>query len=221
MTRIREIIVVEGRNDLRAVKAAVEAEVIVTSGYGISEATWERLRRAAAGPGILILTDPDHAGEAIRKRIGDRFPSARHAFLARDEATAAGDVGVENAAPEAIREALAKARCLGEERADPFSPADLDNYGLAGGPEAAARRDALGKALGIGYGNAKTFLRRLNAYGVTSEEYHRHGKALFTGDRPPTDGTDRLPGLQEPGAELPGGRQPGGQDHRGGRHWAE
>ena len=36
---IREIIVVEGYSDLRAVKAAVDAEVIVTSGFMISAET--------------------------------------------------------------------------------------------------------------------------------------------------------------------------------------
>ncbi|MBH9786998.1 DUF4093 domain-containing protein, partial [Clostridioides difficile] len=33
------------------------------------------------------------------------------------------------------------------------------------------RRDALGKILGIGYGNAKQFLNRLNNYGVEREEF--------------------------------------------------
>ena len=32
-------------------------------------------------------------------------------------------------------------------------------------------RDKIGAALGIGYGNVKTFVRRLNSYGVTREEF--------------------------------------------------
>ncbi len=32
-------------------------------------------------------------------------------------------------------------------------------------------RDELGKILGIGYGNAKQFLNRLNNYGVNREEF--------------------------------------------------
>ena len=48
---------------------------------------------------------------------------------------------------------------------------DLFRYDLNGGPQAAARRDALGAELGIGYGNAKRFLERLNHYGVTREEF--------------------------------------------------
>ena len=35
------------------------------------------------------------------------------------------------------------------------------------------RRDELGKILGIGYGNAKQFLSRLNNYGVSREEFEQ------------------------------------------------
>ncbi|MBQ6913432.1 MAG: DUF4093 domain-containing protein, partial [Acidaminococcaceae bacterium] len=37
--------------------------------------------------------------------------------------------------------------------------------------EASRKRDLLGAELGIGYGTAKTFLRRLNTYGVTREAF--------------------------------------------------
>jgi ribonuclease M5 len=33
------------------------------------------------------------------------------------------------------------------------------------------RRDLLGAELGIGYGNAKQFLNRLNRYGITRDEF--------------------------------------------------
>ena len=42
---------------------------------------------------------------------------------------------------------------------------------LNGSEAAVARRDALGAELGIGYGNAKRFLERLNHYGVTRAEF--------------------------------------------------
>jgi ribonuclease M5 len=183
MKRIEEIIIVEGRADERAVKAAVDAEVIVTSGFGISKETWDRIQRAYQGPGILVLTDPDHAGEEIRKRISRRFPDAGHCFLSREDATAGNDIGVENASTGSIIKALEKARCRQTDQNCRFSASDLSAFGMVGVSEAADRRDAMGKALGIGYGNARTFLRRLNSYGVTKEEYYNHGKTLFSGDR--------------------------------------
>ena len=39
--------------------------------------------------------------------------------------------------------------------------------------DASARRARLGEKLGLGFANAKTFLTRLNHYGVTREEFDR------------------------------------------------
>jgi ribonuclease M5 len=46
-------------------------------------------------------------------------------------------------------------------------------YGLVGTPGAAEKRDKLGKLLGVGYGNGKVFLNRLNQYGVERQEFLR------------------------------------------------
>ena len=185
-TAIKEVIVVEGRDDESAVKAAAVAEIIVTRGYKISEKTWELLAKADEGPGLLILTDPDHAGEQIRNRLAKRFPNAKHAYLPKEESLKNGDIGIENASPENIAAALEKAHFTqavsGVDPAAVFTGEDLQNFGLIGEEQSGQRRDQLGKSLGIGYGNAKTFLSRLNHYGITKEEYYTHGKALFTND---------------------------------------
>jgi ribonuclease M5 len=182
---IKEVIVVEGRDDESAVKAAADAEIIVTRGYKISEKTWELLAKADAGPGLLILTDPDHAGDQIRSRLAKRFPNAKHAYLPKAESIKNGDIGIENASPENIASALEKAHYTqyssgNQVREELFTGEDLQNFGLIGEEQSGQRRDQLGKSLGIGYGNAKTFLSRLNHYGITKEEYYTHGKALFT-----------------------------------------
>lgn len=168
---IREAIIVEGRDDEAAVKRAVEAEIIITHGYGIRKETLDLIERANQNQGIIILTDPDFAGEKIRKRLADRFPEAKHAHLSKEEATKDGDVGVENASPENIREALSKVRAVITERRLEFTQDDMINYRLSGETGAADRRDKLGRLLGIGYGNSKIFLARLNHYGVTRKEF--------------------------------------------------
>jgi ribonuclease M5 len=117
------------------------------------------------------LTDPDFAGEKIRARLGKRFPNAKHAYLSKEEASRGGDIGVENARPENILQALEKSRCAFTENLTVFHMEDLIQNGLTGTVNAAKRRDLLGAFLGIGYGNAKTFLARLNAFGVTREEF--------------------------------------------------
>lgn len=168
---IKEVLVVEGKMDTAAVKRAVDADTVETGGFSLLPFSLKQIEAAYKRRGIIILTDPDRAGESIRRYLAKRFPGARHAFIPRQAATANGDIGVEQASPESIREALAKARCSETKRENKFSMQDLFANGLNGISEAALRRDALGAELGIGYGNAKRFLERLNGYGVTREEF--------------------------------------------------
>ena len=67
--KIREIIVVEGRDDTTAVRRSVDAVTIETHGYGISAATWKLIDKAYHEKGIIVFTDPDHAGEQILWQI--------------------------------------------------------------------------------------------------------------------------------------------------------
>ncbi len=165
---IKETIVVEGYHDARAVKAAVEAEIIITSGFGIKEDTFKRIAWAQEQVGVIVLTDPDHVGEQIRKRIEARVPGARHAWISRKEGTKDGDIGIENALPEVILEALQKARCAERVIRTVYTERDMIRWNLSGCADAADRRDRLGAQLGIGYGNAKQLLHRLNHYGISA-----------------------------------------------------
>lgn len=168
---IKEVIVVEGRDDITAVKRAVDAELIATGGFGFPKGVMERIKEASKRRGIIIFTDPDFAGEKIRKTITNEISGCKHAFLPREEAIKDGDIGIENASVESIRAALSKVRSEAIEKRNEFTNSDLIKNGLIGNEEASYRRDELGKILGIGYGNAKQFLSRLNNYGVTREEF--------------------------------------------------
>lgn len=171
--KIKEIIVVEGRDDTNAIKKSVDAITIETHGYGITKATWELIEKAYEEKGIIVFTDPDHAGEQIRRRIMEKFPDAKEAFLDRRAAKKDGDIGIENASPESIRKALEKARCSMEEKTDGFTMDDMMAAGLVGQADSSVRRQALGKRLGIGYGNGKIFLQRLNKFGISREEFEK------------------------------------------------
>lgn len=168
---IKEVIVVEGRDDIDAVKRAVDAELIATSGFGITGETIQRIKSAASRRGVIIFTDPDSAGERIRKKISSIVPGCKHAFLPREEAIRDGDIGIENASPESIRDALSKVKTEVDCDRVEFSIKDLIKNRLEGESDSSKRRDILGKELGIGYGNAKQFLNRLNRYGITREEF--------------------------------------------------
>lgn len=168
---LSEVVIVEGKMDVAAVSRAVEADCIVTGGFHFNRRTLANIAAAYNRRGIIILTDPDSAGERIRKFLTERFPNAKHAYVPKFEAAANGDIGIEQAAPEAIRAALGKVRTLELEPRAEFTAAEMVGFGLAGGEGSAGLRDRIGAALGIGYGNVKTFVRRLNSYGVTRAEF--------------------------------------------------
>ena len=168
---IKEILIVEGKADVIAVKRAVEADCITTGGFHITRRTLENISAAYDKRGIIILTDPDSAGENIRNFLSKKFPEVKHAYIPRDEATANNDVGIEQASPESIRKALSKVRTLEVNPHEEFTAAEMVKFNLAGGVDSSKLRDKIGAALGIGYGNVKTFVRRLNNYGVTRAEF--------------------------------------------------
>ncbi|HEY5562185.1 MAG TPA: ribonuclease M5 [Clostridiaceae bacterium] len=168
---IKEVIVVEGRNDITAVKRAVDAQVIAVGGFGINRRVIEIIKEAQKRQGVIILTDPDFAGGKIRNIIAKRVQNIKHAYITREEGEKDEDIGVENASPESIIRALSKARFEVKDSRAEFTISDLFDSGLTGDKKSRRLREILGKELGIGYSNAATFLKRLNDYGVTRSEF--------------------------------------------------
>ena len=186
LVKINETVIVEGRDDTINLKRAVDCFTIETHGFGIRRETWEQIEKAYSERGIIIFTDPDHSGEEIRRKLTERFPDAGQAYIARKDALKKGDVGVENAEPEVIAGALLRARDLMKREApleedisakDRITMNDLDELGLSGGEGSKELRQEAGKALGIGYANAKGFLRKLSGFGIKREELY---EAIFT-----------------------------------------
>ncbi|EPZ53210.1 ribonuclease M5 [Alicyclobacillus acidoterrestris] len=174
---IHEIVVVEGIHDKQVVDVAVKADVLVLGGDRIGQRTMDVLRRAVRTRGVIVLTDPDGAGERIRRRIDRAVPGCSHAHVPRRQAVSRQGLGVEHADATAVREALLRARgqvapTQSENRVE-FTQEDLLSARLLACPEASVRRMALGDQLGIGYGNAKAFLNKLNTLGVTREEWRQ------------------------------------------------
>lgn len=49
---------VEGRDDIAAVKKAVDAEMIAVGGFGINAKVIARIKEAQKRKGVIVLTDP-------------------------------------------------------------------------------------------------------------------------------------------------------------------
>lgn len=171
--KIKEFIVVEGKDDTTTIKRAVDADTIETNGSAINEETIEKIKRAQETRGVIIFTDPDYPGEKIRKTIAEKVPGCKHAFLPKEVAIAKNGkgLGVEHAPLEAIRNALRDAQIMSETIKEEITQEDLIIAGLIGGPGSKERRILLGKFLKIGYTNGKQLYKRLMMFQISRQEF--------------------------------------------------
>lgn len=185
--KIKEAIVVEGRDDTLAVSKAVDAITIETHGFGLSDKMWGILEKAYRERGLIILTDPDHGGRSIRRKILNRFPGSKEAFVSTEKASKKGDVGIENAAPDDIWEALSKARASliesnGETTKERYDMSLLVKWNLVGESNSRKRREVFCDNLGIGYSNAKGLLKKLNQYEISEAEIESALGSIYCND---------------------------------------
>ena len=168
MRKIKEVIVVEGRYDKNTLSHVVDATVVTLGGFSVfnDKEKLAFLRRLAEKQGLIVLTDSDGAGFVIRNYLKGALPKdkVKQAYIPdvhgkerrKRHAGKEGKLGVEGMRPEVLLEALRRAGATfldeAEEPApatEPFTKADLFVWGLTGGADSAARRQALLKRLDL------------------------------------------------------------------------
>lgn len=170
--KIKEVIVVEGKDDVSALRKAVEADILITTGLGLTAAKIEEIKKLAERRGVIVFTDPDFPGGKIRHILKEHVPNCKHAYITKEEGRCpkTGKLGVEYASPEAILRALRAAKAEQQQYEILYDLNDLVQWGLAGLPDSAIRRAALCDALSIGHCNAKQLVKKLNSYQIPHEE---------------------------------------------------
>lgn len=171
--KIKEIIVVEGKDDTIAIKKALDADTIETNGSAINQQTINKIRLAQETRGVIIFTDPDFPGQKIRQTIDQQVPGCKHAFLPKGEALhkRGKGVGVEHASPDSILKALKDVHVMQEEIIEQITKDDLITARLIGGPGSKERRERLGEILKIGYTNGKQLHKRLMMFQISKQDF--------------------------------------------------
>lgn len=167
MISVEPVIIVEGRYDKNKIKQIFDTVVLETAGFGIFKDKEKAalIRRLAQTRGILVLTDPDHAGFLIRGYLKNIAAEGKvyHAYipdrLGKEKRKAhpsrEGKLGVEGVTEEEIIQAV---RCSGvsmngeketREEEKPVTKADLYALGLSGGPDSKEKRRLLLKKLDL------------------------------------------------------------------------
>ena len=142
--KINEIIVVEGRDDVTAVKRVADAQIIQLNGFsGLTVKSINKLKALSERNDLILLTDPDYAGKKIRAVIEKNIPNIKHAFVSRKNAPKKDN----------IREALSHilvSKNSKKVKNTTFTIEDLIENGLCSGKGSKEKRVMLGDILNIG-----------------------------------------------------------------------
>lgn len=185
--KIKEIIIVEGRDDVTAVKRVVDSHIIALNGFsGMNKKTIEKLVELSKENELVLLTDPDFAGKKIRDKIKEKIPNIKHAFISRKDALKGNNIGVENAKDNTILEALKNTVTLSNNKIFEnggteytFTIKDLIDNNLCFNENSKERRMILGDILKIGYYNSKQLLNALNSFNISKEKFDNAIKKIY------------------------------------------
>ena len=160
---LNRILVVEGKEDASYLSNYIDSEIVVVNGYELSEATISYLKDKP----VILLMDPDKAGEEIRNKLN---------LMLKDAANVSIDIkkcnrGTKNGVAECeIDEVLGKlsefCKDFATKHAD-FSTADLYELGLSSDKN---MRKFVCEKLNLGNCNFKTMQKRFISNNVKYQQ---------------------------------------------------
>lgn len=165
--KIKEVIVVEGKSDLIFLQSFLDAEIIITNGSEISKQTLDLIKKANETRGVIILTDPDYPGIRIRNIISEYIGNCKHAFVEKSKAIKGKKVGIAETKKEDILKALENVITYKKESIKTVTETDLYELGLIGKDDSSKKREKICNYYHLGWCNGKTFLKRVNMFGLT------------------------------------------------------
>lgn len=167
-----QVFIVEGHHDASRLKEVLgDIQVIVTNGSEVNQETLDLIQTLDLTHDLIVFTDPDYAGERIRKKITKDLNHVYHAFLTQDQAVSKNrkKIGVEHASKEDITDALKHIQLAKTENSSDVNRQFLYSIGLIGQKDSQLKRDVLSKTLNLGHVNGKTLLKRLWLFNISQQ----------------------------------------------------
>lgn len=164
------VLVVEGSNDASYISSFVDAVIVTTNGYDIPSQELEFLVNLPKDKKIYILTDPDDAGENIRRRLKEQLPSATDLSVDIAKCNKNNKHGVAECDKEELLKVL-EPYLIDNQKSGVLTLNDLYLIGL----DDKKKRDYLSEQLHLGKCNNKTLLKRINYLGIGIETLKKYG----------------------------------------------
>ncbi len=170
--QIKEVIVVEGKNDTKNLQSIFGNDIytIETGGSALDSEKLALIKKAHEHRGVIVFTDPDYAGNKIRSQIRNAIPTVKHAFIEQLDGVSKNKkkIGIEHASKNSITIALSKVYTINNNNYS-WKTSDLYDLGLIGRASSSKLRIYLSKNLSLGHVNAKQLLRRLNMFDISKD----------------------------------------------------
>ncbi len=172
---INKIIVVEGKEDTSYLSSFIEAEYITTNGYDIPNEEIEYINEASNFKEILVLVDPDEAGQQIERKLKEKLVKATYLHIDISKCVRGKKNGVAECEIEEVIKVLKPHFSSKNEEKKPVLLGNLDKIDFLD----KVFREHLSKKYHLGKCNLKKLFLRLNTLGITGyqleeswEEYH-------------------------------------------------
>ena len=187
--RIALPVVVEGKYDKIKLDSVIDATVLTTGGFGIfNSAEKKALIRRLCKDGVILLCDSDGAGKVIRgylkgilppERVYDLYiPKIAGKERRKRVGSKEGTLGVEGMDADLLRALFAPYAADGVPTRTPLTKADFYAFGLSGGANAAALRDALAAQFDVPSGMTANALIAALALLCSREEFETAARAV-------------------------------------------
>lgn len=187
--RIALPVIVEGKYDKIKLDSVLDATVVTTGGFGIFNSREKKaLIRRLCRNGVILLCDSDGAGKVIRGYLKSLLPPERVYDLyipkiagkerRKRVGSKEGTLGVEGMDADLLRALFAPYAADSLPARTPITKADFYAFGLSGGANAAALRDALATHFDLPGGMTANALIAALALLCSREEFEAAAEAV-------------------------------------------
>lgn len=164
------ILIVEGKDDESLIKSFLECYVFKTNGFDIKDEDIRFLNKASEIYEIIVLTDPDEAGEKIRKTINEKVKNTFNVFLDKKMCDKNNKHGVAESTKEHILERLGERVVLESPKYGNVTLYQLHQLGLNGDSKSKEKRKYICDYFSLGICNVKTMKERINLLNISVDE---------------------------------------------------
>lgn len=159
------VLVVEGKEDASYLSNYISSEIVVLNGYDIQESTINYLKNKK----VIILTDPDDAGLAIRNKLNTLLPNAVNVEININKCNRGTKTGVAECEIDEILTKLKSYAAIENKTSSDIQLSDLYNLGLMSDKDL---RNNICRKLNLGKCNAKALFKRLQSNNVKLEQLY-------------------------------------------------